>query len=104
MTQFIHEEDLSEAIALTLERKLRSVFNISGPGEVPLKVAIRETGGTALPLPEFVARALFGRLWPCTYLSQRSPVTLQADGTMASKATQSGARPARAATVPNTVI
>jgi len=39
------------------------VFNITGPGEVPLKVAIHETGGTAVPLPEFVARALFGRLF-----------------------------------------
>jgi UDP-glucose 4-epimerase len=63
MTQFIHEEDLTEAIALTLERKLRGVFNITGPGEVPLKVAIHETGGTVVPLPEFVARALFGRLF-----------------------------------------
>jgi UDP-glucose 4-epimerase len=63
MTQFIHEEDVSEAIALTLEKGLRGVFNVTGPGEVPLRVAIRETGGTAVPLPEFVARALFGQLF-----------------------------------------
>jgi UDP-glucose 4-epimerase len=63
MTQFIHEEDLTEAIALVLQRKLRGVFNVVGPGEVPIHVAIRETGGTAVPLPEFVARALFGRLF-----------------------------------------
>lgn len=63
MTQFIHEEDLTEAIALTLEKKLRGVFNVTGPGEVPLKVAIHQTGGTAVPLPEFVARILFGRLF-----------------------------------------
>ena len=63
MTQFIHEEDLTEAIALTLEKKLRGVFNVTGPGEVPLKVAIHETGGTAVPLPEFVAHALFGGLF-----------------------------------------
>ncbi len=63
MTQFMHEEDVSEAIALTLERKLRGVFNVPGPGEVPIKVAIQETGGTAVPLPEFAARTLFGRLF-----------------------------------------
>jgi UDP-glucose 4-epimerase len=63
MTQFIHEEDLTEAIALVLQRKLRGVFNVVGPGEVPIHVAIRETGGTAVPLPEFLARALFGRLF-----------------------------------------
>jgi UDP-glucose 4-epimerase len=63
MTQFIHEEDVTEAIALTLEKNLRGVFNVTGPGEVPLKLAIHETGGTAVPLPEFVARTLFGRLF-----------------------------------------
>ncbi len=63
MTQFIHEDDLTEAIALTLEKKLRGIFNVTGPGEVPIKVAIRETGGTAIPFPEPVARAVFGRLF-----------------------------------------
>lgn len=63
MTQFIHEEDVTEAIALTFEKRLRGVFNVTGAGEVPIKVAIEETGGTAVPLPEFVARALFGRLF-----------------------------------------
>ena len=63
MTQFIHEEDVTEAIALTLEKGLRGVFNVAGPGEVPLRVAIHQTGGTAVPLPEFVARTLFGQLF-----------------------------------------
>ena len=63
MTQFIHEEDVTEAIALTLEKNLRGVFNVTGPGEVPLKLAIRETGGSAVPLPEFIARTLFARLF-----------------------------------------
>ena len=45
MMQFIHEEDLSEAIALALEHGLQGVFNVTGPGEVPLHTAIRETGG-----------------------------------------------------------
>ena len=63
MTQFIHEEDVSEAIALALEKKLRGVFNVTGPGEVPLKIAIRETGNTPVPLPEPVARTVFGRLF-----------------------------------------
>ncbi|MGH7896978.1 MAG: NAD-dependent epimerase/dehydratase family protein [Candidatus Binatia bacterium] len=63
MTQFIHEEDVSEAIALTLEKKLRGVFNVTGSGEVPIKVAIREVGATPVPLPEFVARTLFGQLF-----------------------------------------
>jgi UDP-glucose 4-epimerase len=63
MMQFLHEEDLSDAIALALEHGLQGVFNITGPGEVPLHTAIRETGGTPLPVPEPLLRALFNRLF-----------------------------------------
>jgi UDP-glucose 4-epimerase len=63
MMQFIHEEDLAEAIARTLETGVRGVFNVVGPGAVPLKVAIRETGGMAVPLPEIGARAVIDRLF-----------------------------------------
>ncbi len=61
MMQFIHEEDISEAIALTLEHGLQGVFNVTGPGEVPLHTAIRETGGRALSMPELMMRPLFAR-------------------------------------------
>jgi UDP-glucose 4-epimerase len=63
MMQFIHEEDLCEAIALSLEHGLQGVFNVTGPGEVPLHTAIRETGGTAVPIPEPILRPLFERLF-----------------------------------------
>jgi UDP-glucose 4-epimerase len=63
MMQFIHEEDVSEAIALSLEHGLQGVFNVVGPGEVPLHTAIRESGGTALPIPEIVMRPMFSRLF-----------------------------------------
>ena len=63
MTQFIHEEDVAEAVALALQTGAHGVFNVAGPGAVPLKVAIRETGGTAVPIPEPVARAVFSRLF-----------------------------------------
>jgi UDP-glucose 4-epimerase len=62
MLQFIHEEDLTEAIALAVEQEVRGVFNVTGAGEVPLRVAVRETGGHPLSLPEFLARPLIGRL------------------------------------------
>ena len=69
LMQFVHEEDVAEAIALTLEHGLQGVFNVTGPGQVPLHVAIRETGGRALPLPEPLVRPIFDRLfhwglWP----------------------------------------
>jgi UDP-glucose 4-epimerase len=63
MMQFIHEEDVAEAVALALQTGAHGVFNVAGPGAVPLKVAIRETGGRAVSIPEGVARAVFGRLF-----------------------------------------
>jgi len=61
--QFIHEEDVAESIALTLEHGLQGVFNVTGPGQVPLHVAIRETGGRAWPVPEPLLRAILDRLF-----------------------------------------
>jgi UDP-glucose 4-epimerase len=63
MLQFMHEEDTAEALALAVESGLRGVFNVAGPGEVPLHVAIREVGARALALPEPLARTLIRRLF-----------------------------------------
>ncbi|MFQ5416453.1 MAG: NAD-dependent epimerase/dehydratase family protein [Myxococcota bacterium] len=87
MMQFIHEEDLAEAIALAVEHGLQGVFNVTGPGEVPLHTAIRVTGGSALPMPEFVLRPLFERLfrfglipYPAGALDYlKFPITLDGD-------------------------
>jgi len=59
--QFIHERDVARALTLTLDRKLRGVFNVAGPQPVPLSMLIRETGRTAVHLPEFVFSGLLGR-------------------------------------------
>ena len=82
--QFLHEEDVSEAVALSLEHGLQGVFNVTGPGQVPLHTAIEETGGSALPLPEFLFRPFADRLfrmgmwpWPAGALDYlKYPVTL----------------------------
>jgi len=63
MTQFIHAEDVAEAVAVSLERGTHGVYNVVGPGAVPLSVAVRETGGTALPIPEPIARFVIGQLF-----------------------------------------
>ena len=87
MMQFIHEEDVSEAIALTLEYGLQGVFNVVGAGEVPLHTAIRESGGRALPMPEFLLRRAIDRAfhwgfgpYPSGMLDYlKYPVTLSGD-------------------------
>jgi UDP-glucose 4-epimerase len=63
MMQFIHEADVADAMALSLERGTHGVFNVVGPDAVPLSLAIRETGGTAIPIPDPVAHFLFGQLF-----------------------------------------
>ncbi len=63
MMQFIHEEDLSAAIELVVDHRLQGVFNITGPGEVPLRTAIREAGGDPWSIPEVILRSLSGRLF-----------------------------------------
>lgn len=63
MLQFVHEEDVADAIVLAMEKDIRGVFNLEGPGAVPLSVAIDETGGVAVPLPEFVTRPAIGALF-----------------------------------------
>lgn len=63
MMQFLHEEDLARAILLSVERKLRGIFNVAGPGAVPLHVAIEQVGGTQVPLPEVALRPVVRRLF-----------------------------------------
>ncbi len=59
--QFMHEYDVVSAICLTLEAKIRGVYNVSGPQPVPLSVAIREAGRKNVPVPEFLLKAVLGR-------------------------------------------
>jgi UDP-glucose 4-epimerase len=59
--QFMHEKDVAAAIALSLEKSLRGVFNVAGPPPLPLSVIVRESGRTAVPLPEPSVAAALGR-------------------------------------------
>lgn len=63
MLQFIHEEDVAHAMILAIDRQTRGIYNVVGPGAVPLSVAISEVGGTAVPLPEIVVRPVISVLF-----------------------------------------
>ncbi len=67
MCQFLHEDDLTQAVTKLLAPGIKGVFNVAGPGIVPLSVAIRECGAVPLALPEQPLRAavtnFFRRGW-----------------------------------------
>ncbi len=69
MMQFISEDDVVEAIVASIAQRLQGVFNVVGPGEVPLHTAIEECGRKPFALPGPVASAAYARgfkwgLWP----------------------------------------
>ncbi len=63
MLQLIHEEDACRAMVLALRPGVRGVFNVTGPGEVPLSAAFRELGRHPIPVPHFLLRPLLERLF-----------------------------------------
>jgi len=61
MVQLIHEDDVCLAMALALRPGVRGVYNVVGPGEVPLSAVLRELGRRPVPVPGMLARALLKR-------------------------------------------
>lgn len=59
MVQVIHERDVAEAIACALAPGVRGIFNVTGPGEVPLSVILQELGRKAVPIPHPVAKPIW---------------------------------------------
>jgi UDP-glucose 4-epimerase len=63
MVQVIHAEDVVQAMVLALRPGARGVFNVTGPGEVPLSLIIKQLGKTRLPIPSPVAQRMLDALW-----------------------------------------
>ena len=61
MVQLIHADDVCLAMALALRPGVRGVFNVTGPGEVPLSAVLRELGRQPIPVPGFLARIMLRR-------------------------------------------
>lgn len=58
---FMEEHDAARGIVTAVSDRPRGIFNVCGPAPVPLSMIIKETGRSAVPLPETVVRALLGR-------------------------------------------
>jgi UDP-glucose 4-epimerase len=63
MVQVIHEDDVVEAIVCALRSGSRGIFNVVGPGEVPLSTILRELGKPTVPVPHPLARPVLTALW-----------------------------------------
>jgi len=58
MVQLIHVQDVAAAIALALAPGRRGIYNLVGPGEVPLSVVLEELGRQPYAIPHPFARPL----------------------------------------------
>jgi UDP-glucose 4-epimerase len=63
MVQLIHEEDACRALQLALKPGVRGVYNVVGPGEVPLSAVLRELGRQPIPIPHLLARPILDKLF-----------------------------------------
>jgi UDP-glucose 4-epimerase len=63
MVQIVHELDLVEAIVCALKPGARGVYNVAGPGELPLSEILSELGKPVLRFPHPMARPLLATLW-----------------------------------------
>jgi len=59
MVQVIHERDVAAAMVRALGPGIRGIFNLVGPGEVPLSVILAELGRRTIRIPHPLARPLW---------------------------------------------
>jgi len=63
MVQLIHERDVTEAVRCSLRDGARGIFNVTGPGELPLSAVLRELGRRSVPVPHPMAKPLWKMAW-----------------------------------------
>ncbi|MBX7114058.1 MAG: SDR family oxidoreductase [Myxococcaceae bacterium] len=69
MVQLIHMDDVAGALVEALAPGHRGVYNVTGPGEVPLSKVFAELGSEPLPVPHLVARPLLSTLFRYRFAS-----------------------------------
>ncbi len=63
MVQLIHVHDVARALIVALRPEARGVYNVVGPGEVPLSAIFRELGSSPVPVPSPIGRPLLSLLF-----------------------------------------
>ncbi|QQR89859.1 MAG: SDR family oxidoreductase [Myxococcales bacterium] len=73
MIQVIHEKDVTDAIVAALKPGVRGIFNLRGPGELPLSKVFERLRRKPVPVPSFVAKTTLNRLWKYRLVSFPPP-------------------------------
>jgi UDP-glucose 4-epimerase len=73
MVQVIHERDVVRAIALALEPGVRGIFNLKGPGEVPISRVFKLLGRRPRSVPSMLAAPVLERMWRYRFTSFPMP-------------------------------
>jgi UDP-glucose 4-epimerase len=63
MMQTVHQDDLVQALVLSLKPGVTGVFNIAGPAPKPLSALLSLLGRTPLPVPYGFAKATLSQLF-----------------------------------------
>lgn len=63
MVQLMHMEDAARAMVEALKPGRKGVYNVVGPGEVPLSACFKELGARPIRIPHPIARPLLSRLF-----------------------------------------
>jgi UDP-glucose 4-epimerase len=63
MIQLIHMHDVGAALVAALTPGLKGVYNVTGPGEVPLSTCFKELGARPIPVPHPLARRVVSSLF-----------------------------------------
>ncbi|MBT9558441.1 MAG: NAD-dependent epimerase/dehydratase family protein [Myxococcales bacterium] len=63
LVQVIHEDDVVQALRLTLTPGAKGVFNVAGPPAVPLRTLLALFGKRTVAVPHVVLEPLVKRMW-----------------------------------------
>ncbi|MFW6087526.1 MAG: SDR family oxidoreductase [Myxococcota bacterium] len=63
MVQVVHEGDVVDAVVRALTPGVRGIFNLKGPGELPLSRILDRLGRRPVPVPATVAHGVLERMW-----------------------------------------
>jgi UDP-glucose 4-epimerase len=63
MVQVVHERDVVAAVRLAIEPGVKGIFNLRGPGELPLSRLLAKLGRTPRSVPGPLAEAIVDQMW-----------------------------------------